>query len=297
MCDGRDDPKTPFGTNPYRVQVGYAGETDAAIFQQGEDDMQNDLIMTRKEGRIGWITLNRPEAMNTFTVPFARQLDGALKAMENDPEVLVVIIEGAGKNFCTGISLDQFTSKSQPEYRTFLYEIDAFYHTLARMNNTVTIAAVHGYALANGAGLAFGCDLTVAGESAVFGTTAINVGLICLGPAAPMMRTLGKKKVLEMVLTGDMISAADAMALGLVNKVVPDQDLSAATLELANKLAAKSPLALRIGKEGLNRLQDIPYHQGLDVMDDLFATLASTEDAVEGVTAFLAKRKPVWKGQ
>jgi enoyl-CoA hydratase/carnithine racemase len=258
--------------------------------------MQNELIKTRKEGCLGWITLNRPEAMNTFTVPFAQQLDGALWELEKDPGIRVVIIEGAGKNFCTGISLDQFTPRTQPEYREFLYQIDAFYHTLAKMK-TVTIASVHGYALANGAGLAFGCDLTVATETAVFGTTAINVGLICLGPAAPMMRTLGKKKVLEMVLTGDMLSAAEAMALGLVNKVVPEDELAVATLALANKLASKSPLALQIGKEGLNRLQDIPYHQGLDVMDDLFATLASTEDAVEGVAAFLAKRKPVWKGR
>lgn len=258
--------------------------------------MGADLICTRKEGRIGWITLNRPEAMNTFTIPFACQLDDALWEMERDPDVLVVIVEGAGKNFCTGISLDQFTARSQREYRAFLYQIDAFYHTLARLNK-VTIAAVHGYALANGAGLAFGCDLTVATETAVFGTTAINVGLICLGPAAPMMRTLGRKKVLEMVLTGDMISATEAMELGLVNKVVPDQELMSETLKLAHKLASKSPLALKIGKEGLNRLQEMPYHQGLDAMDDLFATLASTEDAVEGVSAFLAKRKPVWKEQ
>lgn len=258
--------------------------------------MQDELIKTRKEGRIGWITLNRPEAMNTFTIPFAQQLDAALWAMENDPDVLVVVIDAAGKNFCTGISLDQFPRRTQTEAREFLYQIDAFYHTLARMK-TVTIASVHGYALANGAGLAFGCDLTVATESTVFGTTAINVGLICLGPAAPMIRILGKKKVLEMVLTGDMISAATAQELGLVNKVVPAEELAAATLELANKLASKSPIALKIGKEGLNRLQDIPYHQGLDVMDDLFATLASTEDAVEGVSAFLAKRKPVWKEQ
>jgi enoyl-CoA hydratase/carnithine racemase len=259
-----------------------------------EERMQYDLIETRKEGRFGWITLNRPKEMNSFTIPFAQQLDAALWEMEDDPEVMVVIVEGAGRNFCTGISLNEFVPRTQMEYREFLYQIDAFYHTLARMKK-VTIASVQGYALANGAGLAFGCDLTVAAETAMFGTTAINVGLICLGPAAPMMRTLGRKKVLEMVLTGDMISAADAMALGLVNKVVPEQELKAAVLELANKLAAKSPLALRIGKEGLNRLQDIPYHQGLDVMDDLFATLASTEDAVEGVGAFLAKRKPAWK--
>ncbi len=257
--------------------------------------MPNDLILTRKEGRIGWITLNRPDAMNTFTIPFAQQLDAALWQMENDPEILVVIIEAAGKHFCTGISLDQFTTpRAQREYRAFLYQIDAFYHTLARMTK-VTIASVHGYAVANGAGLSFACDLTVAADTAVFGTTAINVGLICLGPAAPMIRILGRKKAMEMVLTGDMIGATEAMTLGLVNKVVPEAELKDATLALANKLAAKSPMALRIGKEGLNRLQDVPYHQGLDVMDDLFATLASTEDAVEGVSAFLEKRKPVWQ--
>jgi enoyl-CoA hydratase/carnithine racemase len=160
---------------------------------------------------------------------------------------------------------------------------------------TVTIAAVHGYALANGAGLAFGCDLTVATDTAMFGTTAINVGLICLGPAAPMMRSLGLKKTLEMVLTGDMINASEAEKLGLVNKVVPEAELEGAVNGLASKLAAKSPLALQIGKEGINRLHDTPYHQGLDVMDDLFATLCSTEDAVEGVNAYLAKRPPAWK--
>jgi enoyl-CoA hydratase/carnithine racemase len=258
--------------------------------------MSNDLIKTRKEGRIGWITLNRPEAMNTFTIPFADQLDGALWAMENDPEVLVVIVDAAGKHFCTGISLDQFSPKTQREAREFLRRIDAFYHTLAQMKK-VTIASVHGYAVANGAGLACACDLTVATETAVFGTTAINVGLICLGPAATLIRILGRKKVLEMVLTGDMLSAAEAMRLGLVNKVVPEAELATVTLELAQKLASKSPLALQIGKEGLNRLPDLSYDQAVDAMDDLFATLASTEDAVEGVTAFRTKRKPVWKEQ
>lgn len=258
--------------------------------------MTEELILTRKEGAIGRITLNRPEAMNTFTIPFAKQLDAALWAMENDPAIRVVIIDAAGKNFCTGISLDQFPSRTQKEAREFLYQIDAFYHTLARMKK-VTVATVQGYALANGAGLAFGCDLTVASDTAKFGTTAINVGLICLGPAAPMMRSLGRKKTLEMVLTGDMIPAAEAQRLGLINKVVPEAELADAVQKLAGKLAAKSPLALQIGKEGINRLHDTPYHQGLDIMDDLFATLCSTEDAVEGVSAFLAKRTPEWKNR
>lgn len=258
------------------------------------DNMENELIRTRKEGRIGWVTLNRPDAKNAFTPAFAAQLDDALKKMEDDPEVLVLIVDAVGRNFCTGISLDQFTPRSQREFRALMHQVDAFYRTLACMR-TVTIAAVQGYAVANGAGLAFACDLTVAAETAKFGTTGINVGLMCLGPAAPMMRILGRKKVLEMVLTGDVISATDAMALGLVNKVTPEQALRDETLKLAHKLASRSPLALQIGKEGLNRLQDLSYRDGLDAMDDLFATLASTEDAVEGVQAFLAKRNPAWK--
>ncbi|MEA3466133.1 MAG: enoyl-CoA hydratase/isomerase family protein [Thermodesulfobacteriota bacterium] len=258
--------------------------------------MSEKLILTSKKNRIGYITLNRPQDMNTFTIPFAKQLDDALWQMENDEDILVVVINAAGKNFCTGIALDQFDNKSQREYRRFLYKIDSFYHTLAKMK-TVTIAAVHGYTLANGAGLAFACDFTVATQSAVFGTTAINVGLICLGPAAPMMRIIGRKKTLELVLTGEMIKAEQAEKLGLINHVVPEDELEQATSKLAAKLTAKSPLALQIGKEGLNRLQDVPYHQGLDVMDDLFATLCSSDDAVEGVSAFIEKRKPQWKEQ
>ncbi len=258
--------------------------------------MATELILTRKENRIGFITLNRPEAMNTFIPEFAEQLDHALWAMEKDDEVGVIVINAAGKHFCTGISLDQFKHKSHQEYRNFLYGIDAFYHTLARLDKP-TIASVQGYALANGAGLSFGCDMTVAAEGATFGTTAINVGLICLGPAAPMTKIIGRKKTMEMVLTGDMISAAEAERLGLVNKVVPDEQLEAETLRLAEKLAAKSPVALRIGKEGLKRLQDVPYHQALDSMDDLFAALCATHDAEEGVAAFLEKRPPNWQNR
>jgi enoyl-CoA hydratase/carnithine racemase len=125
---------------------------------------------------------------------------------------------------------------------------------------------VKGYALANGAGLSFACDLTVAAEDAEFGTTAINVGLICLGPAAPLVRILGRKKALEMVLLGEIITAAEAHRLGLVNKVVPPEQLEEATLELANKVVAKSPLALQIGKAGIYRAQDMPYHEGLDML-------------------------------
>ncbi len=259
--------------------------------------MSEPAVVTRKEGRIATIRLNRPKDMNTFTPELAEQLDSALWAFEHDPEVLVVMIEAAGNNFCTGIALDQFDEKNQMEYRDFLYRIDAFYHTLWRMK-TITIAVVQGYALANGAGLAFAADFTIASESAVFGTTAINVGLICLGPAAPMMRILGRKKTLELVLTGEMFGAEKAMRLGLVNQVTADDQLQPSARHLAETLAKKSPLALAVGKEGINRLLDNPcYDEGLNSMDDLFAALCATRDAREGVRAFLEKRPPDWQGR
>ncbi len=251
-------------------------------------------IMVEKKDQIGFITLNRPQAMNTFNVPFARELNDALMEMEKDPGVRVVVIDANGKHFSTGISLDEFKGKTNKEYREFIHLMDEHNHTIANMKKPV-IASVKGYALANGAGLSFACDLTVAAEDAKFGTTAINVGLICLGPAAPLARNVGRKKALEMVLLGEIISAAEAQRLGLVNKVVPSDQLEEATLELAAKLAAKSPLALQIGKAGIYGMEDVPYRQALDRLSDMFAALCSTEDAEEGVKAFLEKRKPEWQ--
>jgi len=186
--------------------------------------MKNNPIITDKKDMIGVITLNRPEGMNTFNVPFAAGLNTALRNMDQDDEVRVVVIRAAGKHFSTGISLDEFKNKSHKEYREFIKLMDEHNHTIARMKKPV-IASVKGFALANGAGLVFACDLAVAAEDAKFGTTAINVGLICLGPAVPLVRSIGRKKALEMVLAGDMISAPEAERLGLINKVVPSEEL------------------------------------------------------------------------
>jgi enoyl-CoA hydratase/carnithine racemase len=251
-------------------------------------------VLVDKQDHIGLITLNRPEEMNTFNVPFARELNDALLEMDQDPKVRVVVIRAAGKHFSTGISLAEFKNKSNKEYREFIRLMDEHNHTIAKMKKPV-IASVKGYALANGAGLIFACDLAVAAEDVKIGTTAINVGLICTGPAVPLARSVGRKKTLEMVLTGDMLTAAEAERLGLFNKVVPADDLEEATMELAGKLAAKSPLAMQIGKTAIYAMQDIPYHQSIDYLSELFAALCSTEDAEEGVRAFLEKRKPSWQ--
>lgn len=258
--------------------------------------MEKQLILVDKQDMIGLITLNRPEDMNTFNVPFARALNDALRDLDQDDEVRVVVIRAAGKHFSTGISLPEFQGKNPKELREFLNLMDEFYHTLPRMKKPV-IASVKGAAVANGAGLVFACDLAVAAENARFGTTAINVGLICLGPAVPLARHVGRKKALEMILTGDIISAAEAERLGLINKIVPPDELEAETMALAAKIAQKSPLAVQTGKAGVYAMSEIPYHQALDYMDELFASLCATEDAREGIAAFVEKRKPVWKNK
>ena len=258
--------------------------------------MGQNLVLTEKQDMIGIITLNRPEAMNTFNVPFARALNDTLLDMDQDDDVRVVVIRAAGKHFSTGISLPEFQGKNPRELREFLSLMDEFYHTLPRMKKPV-IASVKGAAVANGAGLVFACDLAVAAENARFGTTAINVGLICLGPAVPLARHVGRKKALEMILTGNIISAPEAQQLGLINKVVPSDDLEAETMKFAEKIAEKSPLAVQIGKTGVYAMSEIPYHQAVDYMDELFASLCGTEDAIEGINAFMEKRKPVWKNK
>lgn len=258
--------------------------------------MGENLVLIEKKDMVGVITLNRPAEMNTFNVPFARALNDTLRDLDQDDEVRVIVIRAAGKHFSTGISLKEFQGKSPKELRDFLELMDEFYHTIPRMKKPV-IAAVNGAAVANGAGLVFACDLAVAAENAKFGTTAINVGLICLGPAVPLTRLVGRKKALEMVLTGDIFSAQEAERLGLVNKVVTPDELEAAAMELAAKIAHKSPLAVQIGKTGIYGMSEIPYHQALNYMDELFASLCATQDALEGIDAFLEKRDPVWKLQ
>jgi enoyl-CoA hydratase/carnithine racemase len=165
---------------------------------------------------------------------------------------------------------------------------------IATMKKPV-IASAHGYAVANGAGLIAACDLAVVAKGTKIGASAINVGLFCMGPAVPISRSVGRKRALEMVLTGDLFDAEEVERWGLVNKVVPLEDLEKETMALANKLVEKSPLALQMGKEAFYGMADLEYSKALSYSNEVFAALCMTEDANEGVDAFLNKRKPEWK--
>lgn len=243
---------------------------------------------------IATLTLNRPQALNTFNDTLAGELDSALRNLDADPAVRVIIVRGAGKAFCAGIDLSTFAGKSVMEYRDWIGRMEKPFVTIAEMGTPV-IAQVHGVAAANGAGLVAAADLAVAADTARIGLTAINVGLNCLGPAVPVARSIGRKRTLEMLYTGALYPAARAYEMGLVNRVVPEADLEAETRALAASLAAKSPDALRIAKAAFYRAEDMSYTQAFEYTDEAFARLCTTPNAAEGIAAFLEKRQPVWK--
>jgi enoyl-CoA hydratase/carnithine racemase len=256
--------------------------------------MLHNTVIVEQQNHIGTLTLNRPDQLNTFSSEMARELNRGLVELDNEKQVRVIVVKGAGKAFSTGIDVSEFFGKSLKEYREWVGLMEQMNHVIAYMKKPV-IASVHGYAVANGAGLIAACDLAIVAEGTKIGTTAINVGLFCMGPAVPLSRSLGRKRCLEMLLTGDMIDAQDAERWGLVNKVVPADQLDEATMALAAKLAEKSPLALQMGKQSFYRMSDMEFGKALEYTNETFAALCVTDDAQEGVDAFLKKRKPVWK--
>ncbi len=252
------------------------------------------ILVERREDHIATLTLNRPEQLNTFTTRMAEELCAGLVELDNDEDVRVVIVQGAGKAFCCGIELSEFHGKTQKEYREWIAVMERMVPVIATLNKPV-IASAHGFAVANGAGIIASCDLAVVEEGIRIGLTAVNVGLFCMGPAVPVSRTLGKKRCLELLMAGDMIDAKTAEQWGLVNRVAPEGKLREETLALAGKLAEKSPLALQMGKQAYYGMADLEYGKALAYTNEMFAALCMTEDAREGIDAFLNRRKPEWK--
>jgi enoyl-CoA hydratase/carnithine racemase len=253
----------------------------------------NNVLVEKREG-IGFITLNRPQAMNTFNVPFARELNDALWAMEKDPEIRVVVIDANGKHFSTGIALDEFKGKNRQR-------ISRIHSSDGRTQPYPGPDEKAGDRL--GQGLCPGQRrrpvLCLRPDRGRGGRQVWDHGHQCgayLPGAgrAPGPQCRSQKDSRDGAHRGYHLGRRGG-APGLVNKVVPPDKLEEATLELARKLAAKSPLALQIGKAGVYGMMDVPYHKALDTLSERFAALCCTEDAEEGVKAFLEKRKPDWR--
>ncbi|NLZ17573.1 MAG: enoyl-CoA hydratase/isomerase family protein [Desulfobulbaceae bacterium] len=240
------------------------------------------------------IALNRPEQLNTFTLALARELDQALWEAEVSNKVRVVVVKGNGKVFCAGIDVAGLEDKSVQELRNWIECMETPLVSISRMSKPV-IAQVHGAAAANGAGLVAAADLAIASEKARFGLTAINVGLNCVGPVIPVSRSIGRKKALEMLFFGELIPAPEAARMGLINRVVAEEELEEETRKWAATLAAKSPVAMQNAKKSFYTAADCDYYKAFDFMNDAFARLCSSADAKEGVAAFREKREPVWQ--
>lgn len=256
--------------------------------------MAECVIVDILENRIGEITLNRPDSLNTFTLTLASELTAALLQLDGDAAVRVIILKGAGRAFCAGIDVGDFSNKSTMEYREWIECMETPLVTISRIKKPV-IAQVHGVAAANGAGLVAAADLAVAAENASLGLTAINVGLNCVGPVVPVSRSVGRKRAMELLLYGELIKAPVALAMGLINKVVPADDLEMETRRWAAVLAAKSPVAVQNAKSAFYGAADMTYDKAFSYMNEAFARLCSSQDAKEGVAAFLEKRRPQWQ--
>jgi enoyl-CoA hydratase/carnithine racemase len=257
-----------------------------------------ETVLVETVDGVGRLTLNRPQARNALNRTLVRELGEALEALERDPAARAIVLRGAGERaFCAGADLKgMFEEGSILEARARYGELARILDAIPRMRTPV-IAQVHGYALAGGLGLAVACDLVVASEEARFGLPEIRVGLLPLMVLAPILRAAGPKRILEMVLTGCEITAREALEIGLVTRVVAPGELEATAGQLAATVAAMSPAAVALGKEAFYRALELSHGQALAELRDLLTIVARSEDAREGIAAFLDKRPPRWTGR
>lgn len=256
----------------------------------------NNIVLER-EGPLAIITISRPpvNALNHATV---QELAAALQELKADPVARVVIITGAGQHsFVAGADINQFTQLDQTSGTEVIQYAQSVFTSLETYPMPV-IAAINGVCLGGGNELAMCCDIRIAAESARFGQPEINLGIIPgWGGTQRLARLVGRGRALEVLLTGDMVKASDALRIGLVNRVVPDSELMAQTKNLARKLAMQAPLAMAAIKRALTGGEDVPLATGLAGELKEFMGILQTEDAGEGIMAFLGKRKPQFKGK
>ncbi len=245
-------------------------------------------------GPIARVTLNRPDKRNPIGPATCGELVHALAALGADPAVRVVVLTGAGPAFSAGGDLSAMGGGGGGGVPpASLVDLLTAMHRLGKP----IVARVHGPALAGGLGLMVACDVVIASDAAVFGTTEIQVGLWPMMITAELVRNIGRKRTLEMMLTGRKLPAAEALAIGLVTEVVPAADLDARVDAVAAALADKSPAALRLGLTAFYASADLDHEPALRYLEGELAKVLALEDAAEGIAAFLGKRKPVWKGR
>ncbi|NDD62580.1 MAG: crotonase [Acidobacteria bacterium] len=258
--------------------------------------MAENVLIERLD-RIAIVTINRPDKLNALNIQTRLELSDALDELREDDQIRVVVITGSGeKAFVAGADISEFEGRTAVQQRAVMRSRNIF--TSAEDFPKPLIAMINGFCLGGGNELAMSCDLRIASEKARFGQPEINLGIIPGGGGTQRLaRLVGEGRAMQLILSGEMIDAAEAWRIGLVNEVHPADQLRAKTVELAERIAAKSPVALALAKTAVKAAARTNLREGLDLEIDLFSLCFSSEDMAEGVRAFLEKRRPDFKGR
>jgi enoyl-CoA hydratase len=260
--------------------------------------MADEHVLYEVSDGVATVTLNDPEKRNMLSAPMLGELVAAVERARDDEAVRAMVLTGAGeKAFCAGADLGGFAAEAplvQKHYASGLFL--EFFRLMPRLGKP-SLAAVNGHVLAGGLGLALSCDLVIAKQGASFGTPEINVGAFPYMIMSLIYRNVLRKKVNEMILLGERLSAEEAVTYGLANKVVPAEEFEAAVADWAGKLASKSPVLMRLGHDAMYRQQDMALDDALEFLRSQLSLTFSTEDIQEGVRAFFEKRDPEWRGR
>ncbi|HMJ73921.1 MAG TPA: enoyl-CoA hydratase-related protein [Solirubrobacterales bacterium] len=260
--------------------------------------MDYEVVKYEVAEGVATVTLNNPEKRNMLSGQMLTELVDAMKRARNDEEARAVVLTGAGdKAFCAGADLGGFAADMPLVAKHFASDLFLEFFRLMPRLGKPSLCAANGHVLAGGMGLALSCDLLIAKEGATFGTPEINVGAFPYMIMAIIYRNVPRKKVNEMMLLGERLSAEQAVECGLANKVVPVAEFDVAVADWAGKLASKSPVLMRLGHDAMYRQQDMAVDDALDYLRSQLSLTFSTEDIVEGVTAFFEKRDPQWRGR
>jgi enoyl-CoA hydratase/carnithine racemase len=256
--------------------------------------MNAPVLLEEHDRGVLRLTLNRPDARNALSTALMSALLEALGRAATEPQARVVVIAGAGPAFCAGHDLREMrTDQRRETYERVFAQCSELMLAIVRLPKPV-IAEVHGVATAAGCQLVATCDLAVAAEDARFATPGVNIGLFCSTPMVALTRAVGRKAAMEMLLTGKLIDAETARAIGLVNRVVPREGLRDAVDDLAREIAGKSALVVKIGKEAFYRQAELDLAAAYRYAAEVMTTNMLARDAGEGIDAFLAKRAPIW---